>query len=81
MSLIADADIRKFFEALQSRLPAITAIVSNNGMDVAVRLPAMPPTDALYIAREYNPEIDGKTGYYALTLNSLDEIVGMLAPK
>lgn len=79
--MIADPDIRKFFEALQERIPAITAVVANNGMDVAVRLPAMPPTDAVYIAREYKPERDGKVGYYMLTEQALDEIVAMLQPK
>ena len=79
--MIADPDIRSFFEALKQRIADVEAIVTDNGMTVGVRRPTMPPSDALYIAREYKAERDGRVGYYILTLNSLEEMVRMLQPQ
>lgn len=78
--MIADPDIRKFFEALQAYIPDVSAIITDDGMTVAVRRPSMPPTEAVYIAREFRPQRDGKIGYYALTQESLEEIVKLLQP-
>lgn len=79
--MIADADTRAFFEALQARIPDVTAIVTDDGMTVGVRRPEMPPSDAVYIAREFKADRDGKVGYYVLTSQSLDEVVNHLQPQ